>query len=203
MFSPDHKSSHRRMYGYASSQGANLDLMSAIAASAVEGPWLRAFEVLAFTKCPEPEGKCSCVGCLITQEEIEYFNAGARGGFKYIAERHGLKPTEMWKVVEDGLRKLNIHPDDLEDLQKYCFGWLDLTPEAMHRWSLRYPKRCPLLDVLCSLDHTHETLNEVQDWLLDRKNSYGRTRNDVLPVLPDPDGIRPITVPLTPLSKLK
>jgi hypothetical protein len=44
------------------------------------------------------------------------------------------------------------------------------------------------------LDHTCEELNATQDWLLDAKGSYGRTKNDVLPALPSPDGMRPVPV---------
>ena len=197
-----HHSNHKRMYGYSAHRDSNLDAVSGLVDAAIAQPWWRAFEVQAFSKAVCSSNNCSCHGCLMTPEDIEYFNQGARGGFQYIAQRHGLNPVEMWAIVERGMKKLGIHHDDLENLQHYCFGWLDLTPEAMHRWAIRYPKRCPLLDVLCSLDHTCNDLNDVQDWLLDKKNSYGRTRNDVLPVLPDPDGVRPSGTPTTTFTPI-
>lgn len=185
-----------RNYGYGNLNRFSFELAPAWHEILSNRQWKRLFEITVGSAADaagcDIDG-CACVGCLMTQEEIDFFNSGARGGFRYIAERHGLSPSKMWEIVEAGMRDLGIHPDDLEDLQSYCFGWLELTPQAMHRWALRYPKRCPLLDVLCSLDHTCDQLNAVQDWLLSSKGSYGRTRNEVLPALPDPDGIRPDT----------
>jgi len=181
----------RNGYGYKDGRSNNLDILAPQWASKAVQGWGRLREIKidmrGVNKTPAP-----IVGSNhLTQDEVDYFTWGARAGFIGIALRHGLSPTQMWSVVESGMRKLGIHADDLDDLQSFCFGWTELTPESMCRWSLRYPKRCPLLDVLCSLDHSCKELNQVQDWLLDKKGSYGRTCNDVLPVLPTPDGLRP------------
>ena len=185
----------RRGYGYGHLNILYFELTPLRYKQLETQGWQRPFEIIHYKSSSSQD--CECQGCMMSESEIAFFNSGARGGFKYIAQRHGLSPSEMWELVESGMRKLGIHLDDLEDLQNYCFGWLELTPEAMHRWCLRYPQRCPLLDVLCSLDSTCEQLNAVQDWLLSSKGVYGRTRNDVLPALPEPDGIRPdISLPI-------
>ncbi len=196
-FEPRTETDLKRRYGYGHSNTVSYDLELYKWSPQAQQEWHRVFEVLTSiqVEIPQQPDPCECVGCCMTPEEIAFFDKGARGGFRYIAERHELSPIEMWKVVEDGLQKLGLHSDDLDDLQAYVFGWVDLTPEEMHRWACRYTKRCPLLDVLCSLDHTCEELNATQDWVLSTKGSYGRTKNDVLPALPDPDGIRPITPP--------
>lgn len=179
----------RNLYGYSDRRGFNLDLMADAWSTKCGQGWSRSFEIKVDMRkhLPTTDEKAPHM----TQDEVEYFTKGARYGFKYIAERHGMTPLEMWETVEVWMRRLGLHSDDVEDIQQFCFGWIDLTPEAMCRWSIRYPQRCPLLDVLCSLDHTCSELNQVQDWLLDKKGSYGRTCNDVLPVLPTPDGKRP------------
>ena len=127
----------------------------------------------------------------LTQKEADFFSRGVRAGFVGIALKHELSPTQMWGLVESGMRKLGIHADDLDDLQSFCFGWTELTPAAMCRWALRCSLRCPLLDVLCSLDQNCDELNQVQEWLLDKNGAYGRVCNDALPALPNPDGARP------------
>ena len=174
-------------YGYMDPRLGNLDALNDVWLSKTEQRWSRLIEAKVDLRGvpPAPERNVP-----MTVEEVAYFTKGARAGFVGIALRHGLTPIQMWDVVEAGMKRLGLHSDDLEDLQHFCFGWGELTPESMCRWSLRYPKRCPLLDVLCSLDHTCRELNEVQDWLLDKKGSYGRTCNDVLPKLPTPDGQR-------------
>ena len=179
----------KRLYGYKDGRLENLDSLADRWASKTEQGWGRLIEAKVDMRGVTEAPKAS--SGQMTQEEVEYFSKGARAGFVGIALRHGFTPLQMWNVVEDGMKRLGIHPDDLEDLQHFCFGWAELTPESMCRCSLRYPKRCPLLDVLCSLDHTCAELNAVQDWLLDKKGSYGRTCNDVLPALPMPDGERP------------
>ena len=40
------------------------------------------------------------------------------------------------------------------------------------------------------MDETCTELNEVQDWILEIKGAKNRRRLDLLPALPDPDGIR-------------
>jgi len=93
--------------------------------------------------------------------------------------------------VEDGLKKVGMHVDDLDDVQMLVFGWRGLTPEMLERYRWRYPDRCPLLDVLCTLDDTCEALNKVQDWMLKLKGAKDRRRLDLLPELPKKDAVRP------------
>ena len=150
--------------------------------------WQRAFELKVSTSS---EQQC-CIGCSMTQEDLDFFTKGIRDGLTYIAKRHGLSPTEMWKQVESGMRVLGVHQDDINEIQSFCFGWFELTPQAMHRWTERFPDRCPLLDVLCSLDQSCKELNATQDWMLRLKGSEGRTRNDVIDPLPDPDTPQPL-----------
>lgn len=148
--------------------------------------WSRPFEVVNTAvrqQQPEVQG--------MSKEDAQYFTAGARAGFKFIGKRHGMTPVQTWGAIQNGMNLLGIHIDDAEILQAMLFGWEELTPEQLQRWALRYPKRCPLLDAMCSLDSTCAQLNATQDWLLQAKGSYGRTRSDVLPALPDPDGVRP------------
>jgi len=129
-------------------------------------------------------------GCM-TAKEAAFFTKGARAGFKFIGQRHNMTPVQTWEKIENGMKRLGIHLDDLESVQSFVFGWEELGPDQLQRWALRYPKRCPLLDAMCSLDSTCAQLNATQDWLLAAKGRYGRTRSDVLPALPEPDGIRP------------
>ena len=178
-------------YGYQDGRGCNLDALSDKWASKAGQGWNRLREVKVDMRVVNKSSAPAETSPCLNEEDVAYFSWGARAGFIGIAQRHGMTPTEMWEVVEQGMIKLGLHSDDLEDLQNFCFGWSEITPEAMCRWCLRYPKRCPLLDVLCSLDHSCEELNQVQDWLLDKKGAYGRTCNDVLPALPVSDGLRP------------
>ena len=97
--------------------------------------------------------------------------------------------------IEAGLEVMGMHRDDINACEQFLAGWIDFSLEEMERFRWRYPERCPLLDVLCSLDDTYERLNIFQDWILEMKGSKGRRRNDVLPPLPDPDGVRPVGVP--------
>tara|TARA_B100001109_G_scaffold239992_1_gene222951 strand:- start:214 stop:834 length:621 start_codon:yes stop_codon:yes gene_type:complete len=182
----------KNLYGYSDRRLTNLDALANKWLSKTEQGWGRLIEAKVdmreVMKPPKPSP-----GMSMNEEEVTYFSEGVRQGFRTLAARHGMTPIQAWEVVEDGLRKIGMHHDDLEDAQQFVFGWVELTPNEMCRWALRYPKRCPILDVLCSLDHTCQRLNETQDWLLNKKGSYGRTCNDVLPALPDPDGIRPNT----------
>ena len=86
---------------------------------------------------------------------------------------------------------VGMHVDDLDDVQMLVFGWQDLTPEMLERYRWRYPDRCPLLDVLCTLDDSCEKLNNVQDWMLKLKGAKNRRRLDLLPELPKKDAVRP------------
>ena len=123
--------------------------------------------------------------------DCSFFVRGAVDGFRYIANKHEMTPLEMWDVVEDGLKKVGMHVDDLDDVQMLVFGWKGLTPEMLERYRWRYPDRCPLLDVLCTLDDTCEALNKVQDWMLKLKGAKDRRRLDLLPELPKKDAVRP------------
>lgn len=96
----------------------------------------------------------------------------------------------MWSKVEEGLKIVGMHEDDLEDVQELVFGWKDLTSEMLERYRWRYPDRCPLLDVLCTLDDSCEKLNAVQDWMLELKGAKDRRRLDILPELPKTDAVR-------------
>ena len=149
--------------------------------------WSRPFEVVNTTV--EQQQQPVVQG--MSKEDAQYFTAGARAGFKFIGKRHSMTPVQTWGAIQNGMNLLGIHIDDAEILQAMLFGWEELTPEQLQRWALRYPKRCPLLDAMCSLDSTCAQLNATQDWLLAAKGSYGRTRSDVLPALPEPDGVRP------------
>jgi len=181
-----------RSYGYERSNQMHFELSPEWYELLHRRKWQRAFELKVTASTEE----CSCHGCGMTQGEIDFFTEGTRGGFTYIAKRHGLSPSRMWGLVENGMRALGVHQDDIDQIQSFCFGWFELTPQAMHRWTQRFPDRCPLLDVLCSLDQTCEELNATQDWMLSRKGSDGRTRNDVIEPLPDPDSPQPIPCPL-------
>ena len=179
-----------RTYGYAD-RSCDLDLTFVRWEQQADLDWSRPFEI-ACTILEGPElPPTQDSGCM-SASEAEFFTNGARAGFKYIGRRHNLTPVQAWAKIEHGMQLLGIHIDDLEHVQAFMFGWTELTPEQLHRWALRYPKRCPLLDAMCSLDSTCEQLNQTQDWLLHAKGSYGRTRSDVLPALPDPDGVRPV-----------
>ena len=119
----------------------------------------------------------------LTDADCTFFTQGAMLGFKYIAQRHGLTPVQMWRKVEDGLKKVGMHIDDLDDVQFLIFGWKPLTSEMLERYRWRYPDRCPLLDVLCTMDETCPELNVVQDWMLKLKGAKNRRRLDLLPSL--------------------
>lgn len=180
MFPSRRKILRRRMYGY-SSGSSDFDLLTSTAKAAVERPWLRPFEVQAFSKAPQT----------LTDRDRDFFIEGATHGFKHIAQRHGFTPSEMWEKVEEGLKAVGMHADDLDDVQLLVFGWKPLTTEMLERYRWRYPDRCPLLDVLCTLDDTCEKLNAVQDWMLELKGAKNRRRLDILPELPKTDAVRP------------
>lgn len=179
-------------YGYQNSC-SDLDLSSLSDSSDLHAnrPWRRGFEVIARVRSRVPSGATSTCSEM-TNDEADFFTKGARKGFQYIGRRRNLTPVQTWAKIEQGMQLLGIHNDDLEHIQAFMFGWEELTPRQLERWALRYPKRCPLLDAMCSLDSTCKQLNQTQDWLLQAKGSYGRTRSDVLPALPDPDGVRPV-----------
>ena len=179
----------QRTYGY-SSNGCDLDKAQQEWKEKDNLEWSRPFEIACtfasgVTKAPEPGAGC------LTHVEADFFMAGAIAGFKYIARRHNLRPVEMWDKVSKGLLVVGLHSDDIDDVQELLFGWKKLSPEMLERYRYRYPTRCPLLDVLCTMDDSCTELNQVQDWILKLKGSRDRRRLDVLPALPDPDGVRP------------
>jgi hypothetical protein len=120
---------------------------------------------------------------LLNKQDCDFFIYGSITGFRYIATKFHLSPVQMWQKVEEGLKKVGMHHDDLEDVQLLVFGWKPLTAEMLERYRWRYPDRCPLLDVLCTLDDTCEELNRVQDWMLKLKGAKNRRRLDLLPAL--------------------
>ena len=119
----------------------------------------------------------------LSESDCTFFVKGAMTGFKYIAQRHSLTAVQMWREVEAGLKKVGMHTDDLADVQLLVFGWKPLTAEMLERYRWRYPDRCPLLDVLCTMDDTCEELNKVQDWMLELKGAKDRRRLELLPSL--------------------
>lgn len=144
--------------------------------------WSRPFELQV--------GHIAGVKSDLTPEQAATFTRVSRLGFQHIARRHNLSPMQMWLEVEKPLMTMGMHIDELDDVQELLFGWKDLTLEMLERYRFRYPSRCPLLDVLCTLDETCEELNALQDWILELKGSKDRRRLDLLPALPDPDGVR-------------
>ena len=126
----------------------------------------------------------------LSEDDTAFFLKGVTVGFKYIAKRHSLTPSKMWAIVAQGLLKVGMHADDLEDVEYMVFGWKSLTPDMLERYRFRYPDRCPLLDVLCTLDESCETLNQVQEWMLKLKGSKNSRRLDLLPALPTVAGLR-------------
>ena len=176
--------SHKRQYGYALRNATNLDALDGRWRSYEGRGWLRPYEVKAQIKQATPS-----TGSM-TAAEAEFFMHGARTGFRHIARRHNLRPMEMWNKVAEGLVVVGLHRDDIDDVQELLFGWKELDAEMLERYRWRYPDRCPLLDVLCTMDESCQVLNEVQDWILELKGSKDRRRLDMLPALPDPDGVR-------------
>ena len=176
---------HKRTYGYAGVNPLNLDSTSSLLDKTAALPWFRPFEVQAFSNAVSKPA----VGHLSAQDSA-FFIDGAVHGFRWIAAQHGLTPTQMWSKVEEGLKIVGMHEDDLEDVQELVFGWKDLTSEMLERYRWRYPDRCPLLDVLCTLDDSCEKLNAVQDWMLELKGAKDRRRLDILPELPKTDAVR-------------
>ena len=126
----------------------------------------------------------------LSEADRSFFIKGSMAGFKYIAQQHSLTPMQMWSEVENGLKKVGMHLDDIADVELLVFGWKTLTLEMLERYRWRYPDRCPLLDVLCTLDSTCDELNKVQDWMLELKGAKNRRRLDLLPALPKVAGLR-------------
>ena len=187
---PGHNNDLRNLYGYRDGRQWNLDSLSAYWPTKSSQGWSRLFEL----KVDKTKAKNGGTDPL-DQESADFFTNGARTGFQYIARRHNLRPMEMWKKVAEALLVVGMHHDDLDDVQELIFGWKELSVEMLERYRWRYPERCPLLDALCTMDDTCPELNEVQDWILEIKGSKDRRRLDLLPALPDPDGIRPPLIP--------
>lgn len=188
MASSSEPTHYKHPYGYLLRTDAslNLDTLAGSWDLKKSQPWQRRFELVVKTA-----PSCSC----ISSQFLEDFHRISRDAFRYIAERHILTPFKMWNLVERGLHDVGMHEDDVEFVQSFIFGWAEIEHEQMERFRWRYPERCPLLDVLCTMDDTHEELNKFQDRMLELKGSKGRRRLDVIPPLPDPDGVRPAGVP--------
>ena len=183
LFEPSHPGDQNTFYGYLKrGEDISLDSMQDCWARYTTAQWHRPLEIAL--KKPQT--------CLdgFTPETLQEFHEVCRSGFQYIAKRHNLTPQVMWLKVQTGLEVVDMHQDDIAAVEQFLWGWVDFSMEEMERFRWRYPDRCPLLDVLCSLDWTYERLNCFQDWLLEMKGSKGRRRNDVLPRLPDPDASR-------------
>ena len=180
-------------YGYLDFRLNNLDNLASKWSAKTGQRWGRLREVKVdmrgVSQTPTPATP-STGG--MTPADAEYFTRASRIGFQYIARRHTLSPMQMWTQVAEGLVVVGMHHDDLDDVQELLFGWKELNAEMLERYRWRYPDRCPLLDVLCTMDDTCPELNEVQDWILEIKGSKDRRRLDLLPALPDPDGVRPV-----------
>ena len=168
-------------YGYLERRLGDLDHLADNWATKAEQGWCRLIE--AKVDMREAPKAAEPAPCTMTPEQVDFFMHGATVGFKYIAQKYGLTPLQMWSKVESGLTAVGMHHDDLEDVQCLIFGWTTLTPEMLERYRWRYPDRCPLLDVLCTLDDTCEPLNKVQDWMLELKGAKNRRRLDLLPAL--------------------
>tara|TARA_B100000085_G_C18373747_1_gene443434 strand:+ start:69 stop:638 length:570 start_codon:yes stop_codon:yes gene_type:complete len=175
-------------YGYQPERQTNLNKLDFRWQRIANQNWLRPFEV-PVTKAPTP---CACS---FTPESLQEFHVVCRESFRHIGQRHNIPPRQLWLRIEAGLQVMGMHSDDIDACEQFLAGWIDFSLEEMERFRWRYPERCPLLDVLCSLDDTYERLNRYQDWILEMKGSKGRRRNDVLPPLPDPDGLRPAGIP--------
>jgi hypothetical protein len=187
-FHPSNKELNQT-YGYAS-QRWDLDATQKEWTDKSGLDWSRPVEADITSISGVVETVESHIGCM-SAKEAAFFTKGARAGFKFIGKRHNMTPVHTWEKLENGMKRLGIHLDDLESLQSFVFGWEELGPDQLQRWALRYPRRCPLLDTMCSLDSGCKELNETQDWILKLKGSSDRRRLDVLPALPEPDGVRP------------
>ena len=168
-------------YGYFDVRLRDLDRLEERWASKAEQGWNRLIE--AKVDMRQAPGQPQAATCSMTKEQVDFFMHGSTTGFKYIAKKYGLTPVQMWNEVEAGLTAMGMHHDDLEDVQSLIFGWKALTTEMLERYRWRYPDRCPLLDVLCTLDDTCPELIEVSDWMLELKGAKNRRRLDLWPEL--------------------
>ena len=183
LFEPGHPGDLKTNYGYLrSGEDIGLDTLQHRWDRYTTAGWHRPFELVLKKAQTYLDG--------FTPETLQEFHEVCRSGFQYIARRHNLTPQVMWMKVKCGLEVMDMHQDDITAVEQFLWGWIDFSLEEMERFRWRYPDRCPLLDVLCSLDCTYERLNRFQDWVLEMKGSKGRRRNDVLPPLPDPDAVR-------------
>lgn len=182
---PGHNDDLSNQYGYRSGMRWDLDRTAAAWATKSSQGWGRLFELKVDKTKPKKAGEAP-----LDQEAANYFTETSRLGFQHIARRHHLTPSQMWNKVSKGLLIMGMHHDDLDDVQELMFGWKDLSAEMLERFRWRYPDRCPLLDVLCTMDDTCPELNELQDWILEIKGSKDRRRLELLPALPSPDGVR-------------
>lgn len=181
-FSIDSIQSLRQNYGYKTNN-LNLDCNQNLWHQKLDQPWSRPVDIKVAHAIPKNK-------CPLTPADAERFTRVSREGFQYIAKKHCFNTIEMWQQVSDALVIVGMHHDDLQDVQELLFGWKDLSLEMLERYRWRYPERCPLLDALCTMDSSCEDLNSLQDWLLELKGSKDRRRLDLLPALPDPDGVR-------------
>ena len=192
-------------YGYLERRLYNLDALEDKWLTKLEQGWGRSLEAKIDRRlCPTHGGPSNqCVACAFTQADVDRFNTVLRHSYKYIAERNDLGPVAMWGRVAERMVELGTHADDLDIVQQFILGWSDLDMDAIHRWSLRYPERCPLLDALTGMDETCVELNALQAWL----NSARKTvqadiaRAKSLPEVPAEEAVRAELVDYRPADK--
>jgi len=168
-------------------RSVNLDVLSGSWLSKGLQRWFSPLEI----QVKSPSALKASEPSRVSPEDVSRFNRVIRLAYGYIGERHLLGPVALWTTLRQGLVTLQMSNDEIDDVERTLFGWRDLNVAQFERYRFRYPERCPLLDVLQSLDETCQELNELQDWLLEMKGSTHTRRSDLLPALPDPDGVRP------------
>ena len=188
LFEPGRPGDLKTNYGYlGSGEDIGLDPLENRWGRYTTPGWNRPFELVLKKPQPYQDG--------LPPEKVKEFHVVCRESFRYIGQRHNISPKQLWMRIEAGLEVMNMHRDDIDSIEQFLAGWIDFSSEELERLRWRYPKRCPVLDVLCSLDDTCERLNSFQDWVLQMNGMKGRRRNELLPPLPDPDGVRPVGVP--------
>ena len=192
-------------YGYLERRLYNLDALEDKWRTKLEQGWGRFLEAKVDRRvCPTHGGPSNkCVACAFTQADVDKFNTVLRDRYKYIAERNGLGPVAMWGRVAERMVALGTHADDLEIVQEFILGWSDLDMAAIHRWSLRYPERCPLLGALTGMDQTCSEVNDLQTWLDSVKEEVQAdiAQAKSLPELPAKAAVRAVLVDYKPTNK--
>lgn len=171
---------------------ANLDVFAKYWEGKYSQRWYAPLSITVRTPTVKPAQPAALPA--VSEADVLRFNKVVREAFIYIGARHCMGPVELWSQIQKGLIQLKMTSDELDDVERCLFGWQSLTVEGFERYRFRYPERCPLLDVLCSLDKTHKELNDLADWLLELKGTKESRSLDALPTLPEPDGVRPACI---------